>query len=77
LISVIVVCIEENQNCVILEYYCHNPDSIKRVNKLERKKFWNIAKSGMNCQLDLSNSWDYESNYRKSLTELRKEFNLK
>lgn len=61
----------------ILEYYCHNPDSIKRVNKLERKKFWNIAKSGMNCQLDLSNSWDYESNYRKSLTELRKEFNLK
>ena len=60
----------------IFEYYYRNLDSIKRINKLERKKFWNIVKSGMNCYLDLSNSWDYESGYGKSLTELRKEFNL-
>lgn len=60
----------------VIEYYYYNLESIKQINKLERKKFWNNLKAGMNCQLDLTSGWDYVSNYGKSLTQLRGEFNL-
>ncbi|AUR51553.1 hypothetical protein [Aquella oligotrophica] len=60
----------------IIEYYYQNPNAIKKVNKLERKKYWNAIRVGMNCSLDFTDNWEYEANFIKSLNDLRAECNL-
>ena len=60
----------------VIEYYYQNPEAIKKVNKLERKKYWNAIRVGMNCPLDFTDNWEYEANFIKNLNDLRAECNL-
>ena len=60
----------------VIEYYYQNPEAIKKVNKLERKRYWNAIRVGMNCPLDFTDNWEYEANFIKNLNDLRAECNL-